>query len=199
MIKKITFTLFLCAFALFTQVNAQTENGDQKQAAIKELITLINTDNKSADMANIISQQMELSRAGTIRAILDERTDLNEAERKALEDALIEDFRKSTRRFQERLMKKLDFDTMMDEIMMSVYGKYYTVEEIRDLVNFYKTPTGQKSIKLMTVTMGESMQLVQERLIPKIPLVIRELQEEDRKEIEEKINTKKPRLDRKAS
>ncbi|MGC2237845.1 MAG: DUF2059 domain-containing protein [Pyrinomonadaceae bacterium] len=199
MFKKISFTLFMLAFALIGQALAQESVSAEKQAAIKELMTLINTGNKAEDFVNLMSQQMEVSRKSAVTAALDERTDLTASERKALEEALINEQGDRIKRFQERLMQKLDFNRMMDEIGASVYDKYYTLEEIKDLAIFYKSPTGQKSLKLMTTIMTESMRQVQERLIPKIPVIIRELQEEDQKEIEQQINKKKPRTVNKES
>lgn len=193
MFKKISFTLFLLAFALVGQTLAQDAAAAEKQVAVKELMTLINTGNKAEDFVNIISQQMEASRKAAVTTALDERTDLTAAERKALEELLVNEQGDRIKRFQERLMQKLDFNRMMDEIGASVYDKYYTLEEVKDLIVFYKSPTGQKSLKLMTTVMTESMRQVQERLVPKIPVVIQELQEEDRKEIEQQINKKKPR------
>jgi hypothetical protein len=199
MFKKISFTLFLLVFALVGQTLAQETVSAEKQAAIKELMMLVNADNKAEDFVNIMSLQMEASRRATVTAMLDERPDLSAAERKALEDALINDSADKAKRFQERLMQKLDFNRMMDEIGTSVYDKYYTLEEVRDLVIFYKSPTGQKSLKLMTTIMTESMRQVNERLIPKIPGIIKELQDEDRKEIEQQINKKKPRTEKRES
>jgi hypothetical protein len=199
MIKKITFAIFLCAFALLAQANAQSNVSNEKLALIKELVTLINGENNAKEFLDVMSSQMDATRKATITAILDERTDLSAAERKALEDTLIKDMETMSKRFQARLLEKLDYAGMIDEIATAVYDKNYTLEEIRDLLVFYKSPTGQKSLKLMPTIMRETMQAVQERLIPKIPVILRELQEEDRKEIEQKINAKKPKADKRSS
>jgi len=96
-------------------------------------------------------------------------------------------------------MRKINFAETVSEMSAAVYDKYYTLEEIRDLINFYETPTGQKSLKLMTPIFAETMKQMQEKLIPKIPVVIRELQEEDKAEIERRINARKPKPDRMSS
>lgn len=193
MINKITFAVFLFAFALLSTANAQTNASNEKQEAIKELIALINADNNAKEFLDIMTAQMDSSRRATVTAMLEDRTDLTAAERKALEDALIKDMDSMSKRFSERLAQKLDYNAMIDEIATAVYDRHYTLEEIRDLIAFYKSPTGQKSLKLMTPIMNETMKAVQEKIVPKIPVIMRELQEEDRKEIEQKINSKKPR------
>ena len=199
MIKKITFAVFLTAFAFLATANAQTDASAEKLAAIKEFIALINVNNNPKEFLELMSAQMDASRRATVTAILDERSDLTPPERKALEDSMTSDFESMRKRFQERLLQKLDYDAFAVEIAAAVYDKHYTLEEIRNLTAFYKTPTGQKSLKLMPVIMTETMQAVQEKIVPKIPAVIRELQEEDRMELEQRINSKKPRPDKKTS
>jgi len=196
MIKKITLTLFLCAFAFLTQIKAQTTIPDEKQAALKELIALINENHKAGDIVALLSRQMESSRVAAVKSMLDERGDLTAADRQALEKSLIDDAGKTLARFQEKLMQKLDYENTMKEIVIAVYDKYYSLEEIKDLLAFYKTPTGQKTLKQMMPLMTDTMQRVQTILLPKIPVVIRELQEEDRQDIEKQINTRKPRPDK---
>jgi uncharacterized protein len=193
MLKKITLTLFIAALALVAQAAAQTEIKPEKQAAIKELIALINVDNKAEEMVEMFDKQMSGTRVAIINSILDERTDLSEAERKTLRDSISVRSEEYARRFRERLMQKLNYNEMIDEISMLIYDKYFTLEEIKDLVAFYKTPTGQKTLRTMTPLMTDTMRMMSERLLPKIPVVLDELQKEEKAEIEREVNARKPR------
>ncbi|MDT8386626.1 MAG: DUF2059 domain-containing protein [Thiogranum sp.] len=47
-------------------------------------------------------------------------------------------------------------------LMIPLYDKHYTHEDIKGLVQFYKTELGQKTIKLMPVLMQESMAVGQQ-------------------------------------
>ncbi|HEX9959880.1 MAG TPA: DUF2059 domain-containing protein, partial [Pyrinomonadaceae bacterium] len=110
-----------------------------------------------------------------------------------LEESILVEMKKSSDRFKAKFISKLNYNEMMSEISYVVYDKHYTLEEIRDLVAFYKTTTGQKVLKTMSPVAEDAMKLTQERLLPKIPVIIQELMEEDRKEIEQQINTRKPK------
>ena len=197
MIKKTMLTLFImsCAFVLqaTAQTSAATAISPEKQAAIKELIAIITTDNKVEDLVKLVASQMDSMRESTIDTMLDERADLSAAERKALRESLISDQKAAAQRFQEKMIQKLNFDEMLIEISTIVYDKYYTLEEIRELTVFYRTTTGQKTLKTMQPLMADIMTLTQERLVPKIPVVIKEIQEEEKMEIERQINVKKPK------
>ncbi|WP_407531906.1 DUF2059 domain-containing protein [Elizabethkingia meningoseptica] len=49
-----------------------------------------------------------------------------------------------------------------EELLIPVYSKYYTEKELEDIIAFYKTPTGQKVIKVLPEMSKESMQIGQE-------------------------------------
>lgn len=199
MIKRFTLLCLALLFAFSAQGFAQNEISPAKRAAIRELMALINAENKAEDVVRIMTSQLETTRDETIQKILDSRSDLTETDRKSLEEMFSGERAEATRNFQDKLMRKINFTELVGEMSAAVYDKYYTLEEIRDLINFYKTPTGQKSLRLMTPIFNETMKQMQEKLIPKIPVVIRELQEEDKAEIERKINAKKPKPDRMSS
>ena len=193
MLKKITLTIFMIAFALIAQATAQTGIVPEKQAAVKELVTLINADNQAETMVGLLTAQMDSMREPMIDAVLKERTDLSAAERQTVRELLLADQNNAEKRFQEKLMQKINFTEMINEISMIVYDKYYTLDEIKELTAFYKTPTGQKTLKNMTPLMTDTLKLTQERVISKIPVVLKELEDEEKQEIERQVNSKKPR------
>ena len=88
--KKITLLVAVIMLFAFQAVKAQNEISPEKRQAIKDLISLINKDNKSEDLFKAMMFQMEEMNVEIIKTILDERTDLTQAERKNLEKQLIE-------------------------------------------------------------------------------------------------------------
>ncbi len=60
----------------------------------------------------------------------------------------------------DEFRKEFNSESMMIEIA-EVYRKYYTPEEITALIDFYNTPTGQKTIELSPQIDGETMQIGQ--------------------------------------
>jgi len=193
MLKKITLTLFIVALAFIAEANAQTAAAPEKQAAIKELIGLINADNKPDELVAVFEKQINSTRATVLDSILNERTDLTETERKSLRETLITKTEEYAKGFQQKLMQKLNYAELVDEIAATVYDKYYTLDEIKDLIAFYKTPTGQKTLKTLTPLMTDTLQMMTERMLPKIPVILEELQQEEKQYIEREVNARKPR------
>ena len=69
----------------------------------------------------------------------------------------------------------------MQPMMISVYEKHFSEQEIADMLAFYKTDTGQKILEKMPVVMQESMQMSQSLMkdaIPKIQDIAGKLSEE---------------------
>lgn len=60
----------------------------------------------------------------------------------------------------------------MDE-MNAIYAKYFSHEDIRQMIAFYETPAGRKAIEVMPELMSESMQVTM-RWFAKINPVIQE-------------------------
>lgn len=194
MLKKITLTFFFVSFVfLAQQAQAQSVVSSEKQAVIQELIALVNADNNASQLVEIMDQQMTGTRVAIVESILRDRSDLSEAEKKSLREAISARTEEYGKRFREKLLAKLNYDEMIREISAAVYDKFFTLEEMKDLLAFYKTPTGQKMLKSMTPLMAESMKLTQERLVPKIPIILEELQTEEKAEIEREVNARKPR------
>lgn len=199
MLKKLTLTFFMLTCALLAPVSAQTATSSEKQAAIKELVFLINGDNKMEEMMNAVVPQMQAQQEELMKSSLDLHADLTAAEKQALADSFASERRYSVKRLMDRMMQKLNYNELMNEISYNLLDKYYTLEEVKDLTAFYKTPTGRKSLKMMAPMMTDTMLAMQEKVMPKMMIVIKEIMDEDKTEIEQRINAKKPGRKKNAS
>jgi hypothetical protein len=199
MVKKLTLTIFMLTCSLLAPASAQTGASSEKQTVLKEFVFLMNGDNKVEETMSALTAQAQASQEATAKSLLDERTDLTAAERQSLENALISDKKNSFKHFFDKLMRRINYNEIMNEILYISYDKHFTLEEIKELNAFYKTPTGQKSIKTTPAIAADMMQMIHERLMPKMQIIMKELQDEERLEIEQKINAKKPRPKKKAA
>ena len=68
------------------------------------------------------------------------------------------------------MRKELNWDKVKDPIK-SIYGKHFTDTEIRDLIKFYKTDTGKKTLEKLPVIMQESMAISQQALAKVLPQI----------------------------
>ena len=69
-------------------------------------------------------------------------------------------------------------NNLINEHMLNIYDKYFTHEEIKVLIMFYKTPTGKKKISTMPDIQKDIMTVMMNKHIP-------EFQEKIQKKMEE--------------
>lgn len=63
--------------------------------------------------------------------------------------------------FWDTFIKEVRSDELID-LVVPIYDRYYTREEIHDLTNFYQSPVGQKTIKVLPKLSAEAIDAGQE-------------------------------------
>lgn len=61
----------------------------------------------------------------------------------------------------EELKKIFKINEIMDQVV-PIYIKHYSIEELRDIVNFYTSPSGVKHVKITPIIMEETMRTTYE-------------------------------------
>jgi hypothetical protein len=187
--SKRTFALALCLAAspLFAAGRARAQEGvsPEKAALIKELIELTNARANARTVMESVVASVRKDRERVFELTVNELgADLPASDR----EELIRKDREDSGRVNERVMalfrEKIDFDKVVVDVSYVVYDRHYTVEELRDLAAFYKTPTGQKSIKVMPVFFSDSMEETGKRLTPQLEALVRQMAEEERRRVE---------------
>ncbi len=69
-------------------------------------------------------------------------------------------------------------DNLINVHMVSIYDRYFSDEEIKDLIKFYKSPTGQKMINTMPDIQKDIMTIMMNKHIPEFQEKIQEKMEE---------------------
>lgn len=74
-------------------------------------------------------------------------------------------------------------DNLINEHMLNIYDKYFTHQEIKDLIKFYKTPAGKKMITTMPDIQKDIMTIMMNKHIPEFQEKIqRKMEELNRRE-----------------
>ena len=128
-----------------------------------------------------------------------EDKNLTAADKKMLEEILLIGENTPIKSLQKKLFEKIDFDALVEEMTISIYDKHFTLEEIRDVTAFYKSTTGQKLLKTTPAIFADTMQTMAEKIYPKIMEVIKESEEEMKREIQVKIKEQKLKANKKTN
>jgi hypothetical protein len=111
--------------------------------------------NASGNSEAIADQIMEALQAPVANALSNEmrgwiqEQKLPPAEQKRLEAETDESAQRILTRLRAEIPKRISFGELVEKVGIEIYDKYYTVAEVKDLIAFYKTSTGQKFVKIL--------------------------------------------------
>jgi hypothetical protein len=160
--KKVILLLVFWVPFLLNPACSQT-----KQESIKELFKCMNQDSMTDKMLNsmipIMMNQMK-------NQFSPEDTSLNTS---------FQDMMKSIAESTRAMTKQ-----MIDGEMIDLYDKYFNETEINDFLAFYKSPSGQKFIKVTPDLMNDLMIVMMQKYMPEIQKSIKSKIEDSLKAIE---------------
>ncbi len=178
--------LMVCLVVLHAQALGQQTITPQKRALIKELLVVTDAVKLAESTSQTMMAQMEQDFPRIMEMLLTQQaadSQLTVAQR----NALLEDSGKSSlrmlKRFQEKALTAINFTELLETVSVELYDKYFTEEELKDIIAFYRTPTGKKTVQVMPKLVNDTMQKSTEIVLPKIMSVLDELIKEEIKRI----------------
>ncbi|MEO6231644.1 MAG: DUF2059 domain-containing protein [Ferruginibacter sp.] len=172
--KKILLSLTIL-LALAIQVQSQNL---AKKEKIKSLFALMHQDSlmiKTID-AMTVSMVKNMSVMFSDTAYTNHGIDVSKMMKKLME--------KSMQKSKENAMKLLNGD------MVDIYDKYFTIEEIEDFSNFYKSTSGQKMLTQMPDITKDLMDIMMTKYQPDFQQSFMKDVQEIRDEMTEQIEAK---------
>jgi TonB family protein len=76
--------------------------------------------------------------------------------------------------YVDKLLALLQSDSYMDRVI-AIYGKYFSDEDVKGLVEFYQTPTGQHFNSVMPQFLGDLNQIGQQLALENLPGIFQQL------------------------
>lgn len=135
--------LLAATVGLSATAAAQSDISADKRAGIEQLIELMNLDQLTEQTLTAMEQQM-------VGAIRQRNPDIEDG---ALE-IVVDTFNEQGRAFMEASFQDIP----------PIMAKYYTADEIDQIVDFYETPVGQKALQVMP----QMMQDIQLAMAPRL-------------------------------
>jgi len=140
--RRVTGALLVCTLLTAPALAQSAGPGDALQAA-KELQSVM-----SGDLIKQMVDQMMTAMWPSVE------NDLKSKVNAAVLSEIRGEFQRITLKYVQ---------AMQDEAP-AVYAKYFSAEELRALSAFYRSPTGIKALTVMPKVMGESMQIMANRM-----------------------------------
>lgn len=180
--------IIMCVGLITIVAFGQDDIDPEKKRLIDELLELTDAQNNTINVIDAIFAQFkeDYKRMAAQYDYLDrDDTVVNRVE--SVERRMyIERELQNLRRVRKIFTERLDYNELVKELYCPLYDKYFTTEELRDIVAFYKTPTGKKTILVMPQLFRESMARSNEVLTPKITQLMQELMDEEAESLEQR-------------
>jgi hypothetical protein len=173
---------------LVLPAKSEAEVTESKQELIRELLTIVGVVGMAEQMRDQQSvvelMQMQSSYHEMMEWATSEQPDLLEEDRQLLL-ARFEDFDAFAERFQALFIERINFSTIIEAVYPPLYDKYFSEEELRQMVTFYRTPVGRKSIEVMPSLLQEAGAGVEEAVRPLAIGLVQEIVAEERAKLAE--------------
>ncbi|HKV38535.1 MAG TPA: DUF2059 domain-containing protein [Blastocatellia bacterium] len=185
MYRRLGIVSFLAVLILSVTSQAQESLTPEKRALIKELMTVTNVSANTQSIMDTMLGQMGKIMPDMIRSRLPKESEEggsaeDQEQRQELAAQVAE---RVMKRFRELFPERVNMPGVVEQIYYALYDKYFSEQEIKDLITFYKTPTGQKSIQVLPQLFSESLQRTSEMIEPKVIQMTRDIIQEQIEEV----------------
>lgn len=182
--SAISFSILLAVLCF--QAFGQNAISPQKRELIKELLVVTEATKLAESTSQAMFAQMEQEMPKFMKQAMLQQADSNKLtakQRKELEDNYEKTSARIYQRFREKLTGAFNYGELIEQVSLELYDKYFTEDELKDIIAFYKSPTGKKSIKVMPQLVADSMQKSSELVLPKVMNILNEIISEELKTI----------------
>lgn len=190
--RMIQISLAIILLSSGTTLHAQEVISPEKKGLIKELLVVTEATKNAEAIMNSMSAQIEKDILQVLNQVIDRNQSLSAEQREEIQRSVAESAQRSGKRFRELFNQRINYSQLVEELSYEIYDKHYSTEEIRDLLAFYKSPTGLKTIKIMPQIFLESMTKTSERLTPQLQPLVKEIIDEEMKRVEKLMPSKEP-------
>lgn len=188
--RIIRMSLILCVLLCGSVVRATAQQPQQqsmtpeKRALIKELSDATNSRKTAEEMLNAMLAQTEKLSETLMSDTISSRGDMTIQEQEEHRQKQKATRARINARVKELMAQRIDLTKVLEEVSYTIYDRYFTEGEIKDLIVFYRSPAGKKYIELMPKLVADSMAKTAELITPKLQQILKEIVDEELKNME---------------
>ncbi len=151
MIAMIALTLIM---SVSSSVHAQDKKAPRdKKDALLELFEIIDYKGQMLKISESMTEQVKQQSEKMMGRMM-KSSSLSDEEKEYIETEFMPEY---VRKMTDAITTIFKNDEIITNILMPVYAKQFTGEEVKQLISFYKTPVGKKVVKTMPEITQEVM------------------------------------------
>lgn len=91
-------------------------------------------------------------------------------------------------RFSQLVTEDLHLDQAIEQAFIPMFDQNFTIQELQEMLAYYKSPIGQKSLDLLPTMSMEAAMKLNAQLMPKLKEISAKIDAEERQAIESTLN-----------
>jgi hypothetical protein len=193
--KKLASIVLIILALLFSAINssAQQTISETKKALIKELLEATGAKRNIDQMLQTtLAMQKAQSARMLVSSINDDKSIPQDEKSAQLEKAKAQSDR-MTKRLYDYLTTEFNITAVMENISYTVYDRYFTEDELKDLISFYESPSGKKYISVVPNVIADSMSIFLENHAPKLEEFVKKAVDEELVQLKKDVNPPSPK------
>jgi hypothetical protein len=162
----------------------------EKRALIADLLEVTETRKNALALIDSMNKLTDNQMSDVIWQSMESRSDvrgLTQAQKDELRKKMIEESVRSSKRFRELFSRRIDINQIIEDLFYELYDRHFTEAEIKDLLSFYRSATGKKSIAMQPQMFAEAMSGTFERVKPKMIELMTEFSNEEAERIRKEL------------
>ena len=173
----------LGALFLATAPGASAEMTPQKRELIRELVEASGGAISTQEVTAMLLVQFEQVLGTWIERLVADDPTLGPDEKQVMREHL-GNFEWFSKTFSDRFPQQIDLTAIREQAYFPLYDRYFEESELKEILAFYRTPTGKKAVSVLPAIVREGMAATQPLLQPQVMVLVAEILAERSAEIE---------------
>ncbi len=169
---------------IIAQPDSSSQISNQKRLLIQEFLELTGGSKTMQQVSQVMLAQFQQEFQTMLQNNFPGSEQLSPEERQEVQTSINRDMNRILTKYNQLFMERIDFNQIIEQVYYPLYDKYYSEEDLRVLIEFYQTPTGQKTIQVMPQLLQESIQRTSQIIGPQVISIIQEIMDEERERIQ---------------
>lgn len=168
---------------------AQTPVSPEKQRLIQELLDVSGSTKSINETIDMVMALQVGETKKMLSELIQNDKNFTAAEKQEMKQSMEEMAERTSKRFREFFKERLNLGQIVTEVVLPIYDKNFAESDLQDIINFYRTPTGQKVVSTMPAITAEMMSGFMSRVSPKLQDFMKESIESEMTLMKEKLKS----------
>lgn len=184
MFKKKLCLALIVGFSLFGfpsafAADAPVVSDPEKLKLIKELLVASRTTRNARVGFDLVFSQQIKGMTGAMADRIDRNPMLTQNQKAEAKADMTAAFERRTKRFNELVNEQLHLDEAIEQTFIPMFDKHFTSDELKEMLTYFKSPVGQKSLDLLPQMSMEAALTLNKQLVPKLREISIQVEEEE--------------------